>query len=241
MDELNFRRKLYTEPNSKDPEFLAAVSDSQKNKALYQEIKNFDSKIDSALKVDVPDDLANRLLLRQAIDSHQSQRRKGRIHLALAASVAFAVGISYSLFQTQDHQLPLHQSLTAHAIEHVIHEENFFSNQSVHRVSLNNLNRDMQEFNGQFIDHAGELLAAGFCVFDGVRSLHLVYKGEKDTVAVFIIPDKHQLDFNETEIQGNLKAVAKQFQGRQIVVVGNPKEELDQWQNRIDEKVQWSI
>ena len=43
----------------------------------------------------------------------------------------------------------------------------------------------MVTFNGSFSESMGELIAADYCRFDGMKSLHLVFKGVTDTVAVF--------------------------------------------------------
>ena len=79
MDELKFRRQAYGEPNNQDPEFLQAAMESAEREAFLNDLKGLDNKIENALKIDVPDDLAAKLLLRQQLQHHHSQRRKNRL------------------------------------------------------------------------------------------------------------------------------------------------------------------
>ena len=56
---------------------------------FVQDIDKLDDKIAQALNIPVPEDLCNKLILRQTMASHQQQKRKSHIRLAMAASVAF--------------------------------------------------------------------------------------------------------------------------------------------------------
>lgn len=76
MDELKFRRQAYEDPHNQDADFLAQINAKSENQALINELKNLDAKLSNALKVDVAEDLADKLILRQQLQQHHKQRRQ---------------------------------------------------------------------------------------------------------------------------------------------------------------------
>jgi len=153
----------------------------------------------------------------------------------MAASVAFAVGLSFTSF------LDTYPTLGDYALAHTYHEAQYFSNDDEAKVSLASLNEKMASFDGSFIDNLGELISADFCRFNGVKSLHLTYKGEKTPVTVFIIPNDEDFTFSENFSDNNLKGKSLRFKESNIIIVADKKEPLDSWQKKIDAKVRWSI
>lgn len=237
MDDLQFRRSIYADPNTRDEEMIAAMKSDPTKQKFAQELEDLDSKIFQALNVEVPDDLSNKLILRQTLASHQQQKRKGRVRLALAASVAFAMGLTFNFMQFSS----AYTNLGDYAIAHVSHEEGYFSNTASANISLATLNDKMAAFNGSFTSDIGKLLFADYCRFDGMKSLHLVFQGETSTVAVFVVPHNEDLAFSANFSNDRLSGKSQQFQHSNIIVVGDKNESLKQWQKTIGENVNWSI
>ena len=71
MDELEFRRRAITHPSDRDPAFIAAAEASSANRKHLDEMKQLDSKLRRTLEVEVPAGLAERILLRQAMDASE--------------------------------------------------------------------------------------------------------------------------------------------------------------------------
>ena len=88
MDDLQYRRRIYADPKCQDEDMLAAQQADPAKKEFAQELNQLDEKLKQAMKVPVPDGLCEKLILRQTLASHQQKKRKSRVHLALAASVA---------------------------------------------------------------------------------------------------------------------------------------------------------
>ncbi|REL26157.1 DUF3379 domain-containing protein [Thalassotalea euphylliae] len=237
MDDLQFRRHLYAAPNSQDPEFLAAKQADESRAQFAQEIEELDSKIAQALKVPVPEDLSNKLILRQAMASHQQQKRKSRIHLALAASVAFAVGLTVNMLQFSS----AYNNVGDYAMAHVYYEQDNFSNDMPANITLASLNNKMSTFDGNFIDMIGQLIAADYCRFDGIKSLHLVFQGESSPVNVFIVPERDEVAFAEAFSDEKLNGKSFKHGKNQVIVVGDKTESLNQWKENINKNIQWSI
>lgn len=237
MDDLQFRRRIYADPNTRDEDMLAAIKEDSTKKKFTQDLESLDDKLFQAFNIDVPDDLSNKLILRQTLASHQQQKRKGRVRLALAASVAFAMGLTFNFMQFSS----VYNNLGDYAIAHVAHEEGYFSNTTSTHVSLAALNDKMATFNGSFTSDIGQLLFADYCRFDGMKSLHLVFQGETSTVAVFIVPQNEDLEFSANFSSDKLVGKTQQFQQSNIIVVGDKNEPLQQWQTAIDKNINWSI
>ncbi|MCH4293978.1 DUF3379 domain-containing protein [Shewanella sp. 3B26] len=202
MDELEFRRRAYGEPQSQDPEFLKAMGEAEGRDAFVNDLKSLDRRLEKAMKVDVPEDLAEKLLLRQQLTQHHQSRRRTTFMVAMAASIAFAFGLSFSLLRLG----PV--DLGEHALAHVYHETKALKSES--DVALGDLNASLVSIRGleqaHFNTAPGRVVYKAYCDFQGVRSLHLVLEGAEGKVTLFIVPleERMQLDeqFADNHYQG---------------------------------------
>lgn len=236
MDDLQFRRNVYADPSHLDDETRQAIKEDANRQQFVDELETLDHKIKQALQVDVPDDLANKLILKQSFASHRQQQKKKRVHLALAASVAFALGLSLNILQFSS----AYNSLSDHALAHMYHEDGDFSNYMPANVTLASVNNKMASFDGSFTEQIGELISAEFCRFDGMKSLHLVYRGETSPVTVFIIPQNEDLTIESQFSDERFKGRAMSFQHSNVVIIGDENEKLTKWQENVAKNLSWS-
>ena len=237
MDDLQFRRTLYADPKCQDPEFVEAkLLDSSREK-ISQEIDQLDADIAKALNVPVPDELCDKLILRQTLASHRQEKKKTRIHLALAASVAFAFGLTLNFMQFSS----AYSGLGDYALAHAHHEDGYFDNNDSVRVSLASLNAKMATFDGSFSGVAGELISADYCRFDGIKSLHLVYKGEHSPINIFIVPSRDEVSFDKAFSDSQYKGIAESYGQQNLIVVAEKGEPIQKWQENVAKNIQWSI
>lgn len=171
------------------------------------------------------------------MDSHRQQKRKSRIHLAMAASVAFAFGLTFNFMQFSS----AYSGLDDYALAHVYHEQGVFDNESNARVSLTSLNTKMAAFNGTFNGIMGELLAADYCRFDGIKSLHLVFQGKQAPINVFVVPKRDDVRFTNTFSDTQFQGIASEYGDQNLIIVGDKNEALEKWQNNLSKNIQWSI
>ncbi|RHW75291.1 DUF3379 family protein [Colwellia sp. RSH04] len=237
MDDLQFRRSIYADPKSQDEALLAALQADPSKRQFAQELNHLDDKIAQALNIPVPEDLSDKLILRQTLASHQIQKRKKRFHLALAASVAITAGllVNFTLFSSA------HSNLGDYALAHVYHEQGHFSNDANTRVDLTSLNKKMAAFNGNFTNTIGKLIFADYCRFDGMKSLHLVFQGKTSPVTVFVVPKNDQISFSDTFSDSKLIGQSAAFDKANIIVVGDKNEPLSAWQKKLGNNISWSI
>ncbi|WP_019027712.1 DUF3379 family protein [Colwellia piezophila] len=237
MDDLQFRRAIYADPNNQDADCIAAQQADPSKKQFAQDICQLDEKIMRALQVPVPEGLSEKLILRQTLASHQIHKRKKRVHLALAASVAIIGGLMLNFMQFSS----AYTNLGDYALAHVYHEQGDFANNTSGQVTLASLNQKMAAFDGNFSKAFGKLISADYCRFDGMKSLHLVFQGKTSPVTVFVVPKDEQLRFSPTFNDKQLFGSSIEFKHSNIIVVADKNESLQQWQQNISETVTWSI
>jgi len=222
MDELKFRRQAYEDPHNQDPEFVAQMQENAEYLAFVAELKGLDAKITHELKVDVPEDLADKLILRQQLQQHHKQRRQTGFLVAMAASIAFIVGISFSLLRLG----PV--DLAEHALAHVYHEgvalqvdQNVnFSQVNAQLASMNNLG------NAKFTEQPGKVYYTSYCDFQGVKSLHLVLQAEKGKVTLFIVPIEKRMVLDNTFADGKYQGMGFEAGDAYILLVGEDQTDL---------------
>ena len=237
MDDLQFRRSIYADPNNLSDESIAAMQADPSKKQFAQDIKQLDDKIAQAMNIPVPDDLVNKLILRQTLASHQQNKRKKRVHLALAASLAITAGFIVNLVSFSSS----YDDLGDYALAHVHHEESLLANNDAEQVSLTSLNEKMASFDGNAEHPLGKLLFADYCRFDGMKSLHLVFKGKSNPVTVFIVPKNDHLTFNANFRDENFYGESLSFKKANVIVVADKDESLPQWKKNINDNINWSL
>ncbi len=237
MDDLEFRKRLYSDPASQDQDMIDAIKQDSARKNLADELNAFDDKILTAMKVEVPENLASQLILRQSLHAHQQTKKKSRIHLAMAASVAFAVGITVNFLTAS----PVYTNVADYSLAHYHHEAANFDNTGDIQYSLANFNSEMNDLNVSFSDKLGKLISIDGCYFDGMDSVHLVFEGKYDNVTVFIVPKSEHLKFSQQFNDETVQGVARQYQQGDVIIMGDRKETLELWQQKIDETIEWSI
>ncbi|WP_325892003.1 DUF3379 family protein [Grimontia sp. NTOU-MAR1] len=218
MDELEFRRRLLADPQDKDPEILAAKSESPANQKLASELDQLDALLDQTLRVEVPDDLVDKVLFKQSSDAAR-EARKPRFHLAIAASVAFAFGIMLGQFNWQALPvLPGQASLGQIALEHYYHEKDFTSD-VFEGATLTQVNAKLaplgKAYNGQL---PGEVSYINHCSFDDKHAVHMVIQGKDgEDFTVFVVPQ--QSPAMESYSDGNMEAVSLPAANNSSVIV----------------------
>ncbi|MCL1068655.1 DUF3379 domain-containing protein [Shewanella olleyana] len=231
MDDLKFRRHAYGDPNSQDEEFLEQIAASESDAKLVNDLKSLDSKLTSALNIDVPDDLADKLILRQQLTQHQQQKKHTRYLMAMAASVALVIGLSFSMLRFT----PV--DLTEHALAHVYHEPKAMNVDQ--NVGFEDVNFKLAGIGGlekaKFIQQPGKVYYTSYCDFQGVKSLHLVMAGEHGKVTLFIIPAENRMVTEESFADQNYQGLGFQTAETFMLLVGEQNADLQFVKNEIEQ------
>lgn len=234
MDELEFRRTLYADPHCTDEKVLAAIADDPKKQEFCDELKQLDKDMHLASQIKVPDDLAHKLILRQTLESHRSSKVRNRIQLAMAASIAFVVGVSFTMWQ--QHNL---LNIADQAIAHV-YKEGSYALDAQNDISLQQVNAKLAQFGGELTEEVGHIYYANFCDFENVRSLHMVMQGKNGKVSVFVIPHDDTHDAKGSATGRGYKSQAMDVKRASIVVVGEEGADIQGMKEQLKRKIHFS-
>ena len=234
MDELEFRRTLYADPYCKDDKVLAAIAGDPKKQVFCKELKQLDKNMQQASQVKVPDDLMHKLILRQTMQSHRTTKVRNRIQLAVAASVAFVVGVSFTMWQ-QSHLLDLSKQAIAH-----VHYEGGYALDAEENFSIQQVNAKLAQFGAEFSEDIGRVYYANFCDFENVRSLHMVVEGENGKVSVFIIPHDATYLAEGSSQDRRYNSQAVDLKRASIVVVQEAGTNNNKMKEQLKRKIQFS-
>ncbi|HCH02822.1 MAG TPA: DUF3379 domain-containing protein [Vibrio sp.] len=225
MDDLELRRRLLSDPNDKSDDILVELRTNPKNKNYAESLQQLDKKIEQALTVDVPDDLADKILF-QHNASDQPHISFSRKAFALAASIIFTFGllvgqINWGNFLVE----PAHASLDSMAIHHIKEEEPFIVgvNEGNGAQEINaKLSAYSYKLNGDFPYHIYYLNHCGFS--HDHHALHMVFQGKQGRVTAFIsnIEAKQTSQFTQGNMQGEIIPLT---QGS-LVLVGEKGENI---------------
>lgn len=230
MDDLEFRRRILSEPKFRDTEINDVINLSDANGKFAEEILNLDAQIEQAMKVDVPDDLADKILFSQ---NTQSERKTFTTKmLAIAASIAFAAGILIGQLNWRPLVVsPAYASLADTAMQHVV-DESPFTDKLDERVSSKQINAKLHPFTYKFTESFPyHVYYLNHCGFGQSNALHMVFQGEKGRITMFItnIGTKQDIDFNENGMSG----VVVPIENSSMILVGSEGENINKIAGRL--------
>ncbi|GLT16219.1 DUF3379 family protein [Vibrio algivorus] len=224
MDDLEFRRRLLSDPNDKSDDILAELRTNPQNKNYVESLQELDKKIEQAFKVEVPDDLADKIIF-------QNASIKPTLHLtskawALAASIIFTFGLLIGQVNWGNLLIkPAYAQLDKMAINHILDEEPFIANMnegSTKQEIQSKLNVYSYQLNGDFPYHIYYLNHCGFS--QEHHALHMVFQGKQGRVTAFVsnIEAKQTSQFTQDNMQGEIIPLT---QGS-LILVGEKGEDI---------------
>ena len=234
MDDLEFRRSIYSEPSTNDSKVRDAALQDESKQKLWNELKDLDVAIQETMNVPVPENLAHKIILNQSLNQHQETKRRGRVHLALAASVAFAIGISFTTFQQRQPDINFSEG----ALAHFYHAKEMESGDA--NLSTQQVNFKLASFGTQFSSDIGKVFSANFCDVDKVRTLHLIMEGEQGKVSVFIVPHEDRLLMKDTFGDDDMDGTSLQLGDTNMVIIGEKGEPLEKFKSALSKKLDYT-
>jgi hypothetical protein len=227
MDELEFRRRIMSDPKQRDSEISAAIKESEQNAQFADEILDLDKQIAKAMAVDVPEDLADKILFNQTSVARDNVVRPNfaRKAMAMAASVAFMAGLLVGQLNWSNLVVsPAQASLATTALQHVVDEKPFIQNLD-EQVKSSQINAKMMPFDHQLSEtFPYHVYYLNHCGFGKSNALHMVFRGEKGKVTLFLtgIPSNQTVDFNEDGMAG----VVEPMGDTSMIIVGDEGEDV---------------
>ncbi|HHI5408805.1 TPA: DUF3379 domain-containing protein [Vibrio metoecus] len=243
MDELEFRRKVMSDPKQRDKEQLEMIATNESSAKYVDDVLQLDKQIAQAFKIDVPDDLADKILFQQSTlleDEKVIRPQFVRKAMAIAASIAFTAGLLVGQVQWGNILVsPAQASLSEMAVQHVIHEEGFV-NRLDEQADMSQINAKMQPFaykmDGDFPYHVYYL---NHCGFGKENAVHMVFQGEKGKVTLFFTPivSKQALAFKQDGMSGIVEPIGE----ASLILVGEQGENVSAIAQKLMPMIQSSI
>lgn len=237
MDDILFRHTAVATPNDKGSDFLQRQAESEKDNALVNEAKRFDSDLQSLLKVEIPENLAEKILFEQRFSADNKRRRNNPWYIAIAASIAFVLGISLPLL-TSLNSSPL--DIGTVAMAHV-QEEYYFTAKIDEQASRAAVNAKLASYGGRVKGELGDVFFVNYCSFAGTSALHLIMQGEKGRVTVFVVPGDAELIATAAFNNQHLKGITEKMGKTHVVIVGEKDEPLEKTNVKLQKNIQWNI
>ncbi|WP_261857901.1 DUF3379 domain-containing protein [Photobacterium sanguinicancri] len=242
MDDLEFRRRILADPNDNSAEMIEAKNSSLVNRKLSDELQLLDTKLEKALKVDVPDDLVDRILFHQSGQT-PAKPKTTRVHLAIAASVAFAFGVFTGQFDQILSNAEVIRSAEASSLGQIalshVHAEAPFIDTIDESVQLSQVNAKLKPFGTELSSLPGHVYYVNHCSFGEQNALHMVVDTPEGKVTVFIVPEQSPTvtNFNDKTMGG----VLLPLRNASLIVVGEKGVDMDPVAKTIKSELQWQI
>lgn len=233
MDELEFRRRVYANPDTTDRDIVEAAKSDPAKQAFWQEQKAQDNALLEVMKVPVPEDMAHKLIWQQTADEFVRHKKRSRWYVAMAASVAFAVGISFTLFNRG----PV--SLGNEALVHMQYAAAERSHSGL-PVDLTQVNAKLAGFGASLTDMVDNVKVANYCHLNKVRSLHLIMETDQGLMSVFVVPHRDDITLPDAFSNDTYHGEAVKMQRANILVVGDKQADLKPVMQEMTRKIQFS-
>ncbi|MBU3022392.1 DUF3379 family protein [Aestuariibacter sp. A3R04] len=234
MDDLEFRRRVFADPNTTDKDVTEAIRQDSEKAQLKSSLQGLDAKLSQAVKVPVPDDLAYKLIWQQATAEFNHHKKRSRWFIAMAASIAFVIGITGTvIYQYQ----PV--DMGGEALAHVRHAEMELPGLPV-EVGLQQVNAKLAGFGGSFSAPIGDVAVANYCHLNTTLTLHLIMNTEQGKVSVFVVPHKGRMSmpdsFSDEKYHGESWSMMK----ADIMVVGDKNADLEPVMKKVKRSITFS-
>jgi len=213
MNCVEFRRELGIDPHSRAEDFLRHRAECARCAAAAERACAHERGLARALAIDVPSELADRLLLAQATaDLHHRTRWRRLTGLALAATLVLAIGIVGLRAEATP--------LSAQAIAHVEHEPKAL--QLTQPLPAAMTRAAFRNFGVELRDVPEGVSFVYCCPMNKRRTVHLVMLNGDDPVSVIWLSDdaRARTDFQRDGWQGRLAPLGS---GTLILLAKNPR------------------
>ncbi len=232
MDDLEFRRRAYADPDCQDDDFLERKNASLENTRFVNELQAFDRQIKDAMNIPAPKKLAERIILNQALGQHSRVRRRMKLMLSLAASIVLVFSIMFTALYASRNDME--QEVLAHIYEELHHLDEQQNN------DLDSINKVLAMFGGTMTQKIGKVNYLGGCDIANKKSVHMVLAGIKGPVTVMMLPNvkvKNMRRVSDERFKGFIFPATK----GSMAIVGESGEPLDEIKNKMEKGIHWII
>ncbi len=229
MDDLEFRRRAYAEPDCQDEDFIAHRNLTPENTRFVEELQRADKTLKQAMQITPSHDLAERIKLAQALGQHQSVRKRWQFS-AIASSLFLLLGLVFILMP------PASMTLQQEVFAHIYDELNHLGEQG--NRSLGQANALLADIDVSMTRKIARINYLGSCEIARKKGIHMVLQGDLGPITVLMLPDI-SVDSQQIIRDGRFHGLITPEEQGSIVVVGEKGESLQQLQDKLKQTLRW--
>jgi hypothetical protein len=231
MNCLEFRRLVDTDPDTKNDDFIRHKAQCESCARFAARAARFSNALNVAARIDPPENLASRILLRQSFsDSRLLLSRRGALALAASITIVAGLAISGTYLLRREDPLALEIFTRIREAGDTFRSKTLLDNRAV-AEALAPVGLDVT-------GKLGKITYAGQATLRGKRSGHIVVQGEWAPCTVFLIPEI-SVASEYTIRADNMKGVVVPFDGGAMAIVGAPEESLAPVVERVRTAFRW--
>ena len=223
MNCLEYRRLALQDINALPEQAQVHRDECVSCQPFTHELMGFNTSLQQSMNVDVPEGLADRILLQQSFGLARSKRKHTRIRLmALAASIV--LGLTLSLRLMLPDSTALEQAMLAHVHEEISH---LYEDRQVSTKQVGEL---LASLDTRAITGISNVRYAGTCPIGKTAGAHLVLEGQSGPVTVLYLPEesvRRTKVFSDSRFQG----VLTPGQRGSIAVIGGKDTSMEELQD----------
>ncbi len=231
MNCLQFRRLVETSPNTQDPEFLRHKAECGNCALLAARVARFDAALSNAVRIDPPENLAARILLKQSFSSpHNALPRRRLVALAASMAAVASLALAGNWYLKRGDELADEIVALVHKASYAMSSETLLDSQSVAMALAPVGLRLKAKISG--------VTFAGQCLLRNTLAGHLVLQGKKAPITIFLMPDVRisgPSAIKDPMLSGELVPLKK----GSMAIVGAPGEKLAPVLEQIQFAVGW--
>jgi len=233
MDDLEFRRRAYAEPDCLDQDFIEYKNSSLENTKFINELQSLEDKLKLSLHIKAPQELIENIKLQQTLESHQASRKNIQLwSIAASIFIAVLVVLNYPIHTTELSS----EGLSNSVLEHIYHElDHLHEHQNRSLAQVNHL---LAEFGGNISQGLGQVNYLGSCDIANTQGVHIVVQGEAGPITVMVLP--------EVNVRSQQVIRDKRFKGiivpgkkGSIAIVGEKSESLQALKDELAVQFHW--
>ena len=203
--------------------------------AFASDVNQLDKKLVTALRIDVPDNLASRIVLRQSLHGDVASERQRRGVYALVAGMLLTVGLIAGVFLAKRAPLP---PPDRRVLAHIEMERDLLLTEW--DVGQTELARVLDKAGVELKGNPGRVRHASLCALSKNGGVHLVFDGNKGPVIVLLMPKEFiskQIAIHSEKLEG----VILPTRNGSMALVGQHGERLQPIVQKIREAVSWRL
>jgi len=252
MNCLEFRRISLSEPGNRAQDYLGHRNQCEDCARYAKSVNDLDKKIENALRVPVPDDLAARIKLRQVLLAEQDNRMTEWLRpwrFGLAASLLLVVTLG-GLFGYEVHATNQYvERLTVSAVDHTRIERqgnHFVAEHADPAKQMLRFKQVLAAFGGNVMEDElaaiGEILHIQVCALGPTYGpvAHAVIRGQQGAVTIYYVFGRKagsRKQFERGRFDGMLLSVGN----GNFTIIGNRGERLSSIADTLEQAIVWKI